>query len=101
MEREGGAAEYCRMLRESEKAVPFMKASYHARCCAPAILLPPEILELLYMYCAAGSLKVGEVRKLYPAAVLHGMERLTDREIVHGAVEEGLEANLLKLRICD
>tara|TARA_R110002050_G_scaffold8137_1_gene29996 strand:+ start:1924 stop:2055 length:132 start_codon:yes stop_codon:yes gene_type:complete len=35
-------------------------------------------------------MQVSEMRMLYSAAVLLGMEGLTNREIVHGAVKEGL-----------
>ena len=84
------AVEYCRRLKEGEKAVAFMKISFLAEHSMPAIPLPPEILELVYMFCICGCMLITEVRKLYPAAVLHGMEGLTDREIVHGAEITGV-----------
>ena len=84
------------MLREVEKAVAFMKASYSVKQCTPSIPLPPEILELVYMYCITGTMQVSEMRKLYPAAVLHGMKGLTDRDIIHRAVEKG-QATILSL----
>ena len=81
------------MIIEGANALPFMKATYSSFHCIPLIPLPPEILEMVYMYCTSGRLTKDEVRKLYPAGVLYGMGGVTDREIVHGAVECGLRVN--------
>ena len=82
------------MVIEGEKAMPFMKASYLAKFRIPALPLPPEILEMVYMYCLCGAMQMSKMRKLYPAAALLGMDGMTGREILHGAVEEGLQAIL-------
>ena len=46
---------------------------------------------MVYMYCVSGAMQISKMRKLYPAAVLLGMDGMTGREILHGAVEEGLQ----------
>lgn len=63
-----------------------MKAPYSAKHGAPLIELPPEILEMVYMYCTSGRLKVDEMRRLYVTGVLLGMKGVSDRDIVHGAL---------------
>ena len=83
------------MIREGANALPFMKATYSSTHCVPFIGLPPEILELVFMYCTSGCLTQDEMRRLYPAGVLLGMEGVTDREIVHGGVECGLQVALI------
>ena len=77
---------YYGLIREGATALPFMKATYSLTHRAPLIGLPPEMLEMVYMYCTLGSLKADEMRRLYPAAVLWGMRGVTDRDIVHEAV---------------
>tara|TARA_R110002050_G_scaffold285979_1_gene435895 strand:- start:242 stop:451 length:210 start_codon:yes stop_codon:yes gene_type:complete len=62
---------------------------------APLMRLPPELVERLYMYCTEGRFSIQEVRRLYPVGVLLGMEGMTDREIVHHAVVDGLQTFLL------
>lgn len=78
---------YIGRIREGEKALHFMKATYSPRRRASRIELAPEILERVYMYCTAGRLSAGQVRQLAVAGVLSGMGGVSDREIVHGAVE--------------
>ena len=63
-----------------------MRATYSPTNGTPLVGLPPEMVERVYMYCTSGRLSIEEVRRLYPAAVLLGMEGVTDREIVHRAV---------------
>ena len=82
------------MVSNGAKALPFMKASYSPTRAAPLVGLPPEILERVYMYCTEGRLSVQEVKRLYPAGILVGMEGMSEREIVHGAVDVGLEVKL-------
>ena len=73
---------YYRMIIEGANALSFMKATYSSIHCAPFIGLPPEILEMVFMYSTSGSLTRDEMRRLYPAGVLLGMKGATDREIV-------------------
>ena len=89
---------YYRMIREGANALPFMKATYSPFHCIPLIRLPPEILEMVFMYCTSGNLTRDEMRRLYPAGVLLGMEGVTDREIMHGAVKCGLQVALVFLK---
>ena len=74
------------MISTGASALPFMKATYSPTYGAPLVGLPPEMVERVYMYCTLGRLSIEEVRRIYPAGVLLGMEGLTDREIVHRAV---------------
>ena len=67
-----------------------MKASYSPTHMAPLLKLPPEMLERVYMYCTEGRLTGQEVRRLYPAGVLLGMAGMTDRQIVHRVIAEGV-----------
>ena len=66
-----------------------MKATYSTIQHSPRVELPPEMLERVYMYCTAGGLSAREIRKLYPAGVLLGMDGMTDREIVQNALVNG------------
>ena len=77
------------MISAGASALPFLKASFSPIHLAPLLRLPPEMLERVYMYCTWGRLSTQEVRRLYTAGVLLGMERMTDRELVHHAVVEG------------
>tara|TARA_R110002050_G_scaffold20557_1_gene58081 strand:- start:1069 stop:1329 length:261 start_codon:yes stop_codon:yes gene_type:complete len=63
-----------------------MKATYSPTNGVPLVRLPPEMVERVYMYCTMGRLSIGEVRRIYPAGLLLGMDGVTDREIVHHAV---------------
>tara|TARA_R110002050_G_scaffold245901_1_gene383573 strand:+ start:709 stop:963 length:255 start_codon:yes stop_codon:yes gene_type:complete len=74
------------MISTGASALPFMRATYSPANEAPLVDLPPEMVERVYMYCTLGKLSIEEVRRLYPAGVLLGMEGVTDREIVHRAV---------------
>tara|TARA_R110002050_G_scaffold166670_1_gene297208 strand:+ start:978 stop:1148 length:171 start_codon:yes stop_codon:yes gene_type:complete len=49
------------------------------------------MLERVYMYCTEGKLSIQEVRRLYPAGVLLGIEGMTDREIVHHAIVNDMQ----------
>ena len=75
-----------------------MKATYSTIQHSPRVELPPEMLERVYMYCTAGGLSAREIRKLYPAGVLLGMDGMTDREIVQNALINGLRPALPNLR---
>ena len=79
------------MISAGASALPFMKASYSPTTMAPVVGLPPEMVETLYMYCTLGRLSIQEVRLLYPAGVLLGMEGMTDREIAHRALVGGMQ----------
>ena len=85
---------YFEMISAGTNAMSFMKASYSIIRLAPLLSLPPEILERIYMYCAMGRLSIHEVRKLYPAAVLLGMEGITDRAIAHCTTIGGMQPTL-------
>ena len=74
------------MIRAGGSTLPFMKATYSPAHMAPLVRLPPEMVERVYMYCTEGKLSIQEVRGLYSAGVLMGIEGMTDREIVHCAV---------------
>ena len=78
---------YFEMVSAGARALPFMKASYSPTYMSPLVGLPPEMVERVYMYCTQGRLSIQEVRGLYTVGMLMGMEGLTDREIVHRAVE--------------
>ena len=82
------------MLREGSNALPFMKATYSHSTGVPIIGLPPEILEMVYMYCTSGTMTAEEMRNLYSAGVLYGMDGVNGREIVHAAVYCGLLVSL-------
>lgn len=82
------------MISAGASALPLMKASYSPTHMAPLMGLPPEMVERLYMYCTEGRLSIHQVRRLYPAGVLLGMEGITDREIVHRAVNDKLQLEL-------
>ena len=71
-----------------------MKATYSPTLLAPLVELPPEMLERVYLYCTQGRLSIQESRGLYAAGVLLGMEGMTDRQIVHHAVIEGMQVLL-------
>ena len=79
------------MISAAASALPFMKASYSPTFRVPLLELPPEMLERVYMYCTIGRLSTQEVRLLYPAGVLLGMDGKTDREIAHHAICTGLQ----------
>tara|TARA_R110002050_G_scaffold217470_1_gene353503 strand:- start:430 stop:714 length:285 start_codon:yes stop_codon:yes gene_type:complete len=81
---------YYRKIKEGAPVLAFMKATYSAMHSAPLIQLPPEILEMIYMYCTLGTLQVDEMRKLYVAGLLLGMAGVNDRDIVHGALVASL-----------
>tara|TARA_R110002050_G_scaffold139864_4_gene264441 strand:- start:4 stop:258 length:255 start_codon:yes stop_codon:yes gene_type:complete len=82
------------MISTGASALPFMRATYSPNG-AHLLGLPPEMVERVYMYCTLGRLSIEEVRRLYPAGVLLGMEGLTDREIVHRAVVNSAQPFLL------
>ena len=86
--------QYYWRLWAGASALPFMKVTYSATLQQPAIRLPPEILELIFMHCTEGLLDGNEMRCLYPAAVLLGCRGLTNREVVHGAVMSNLSVLL-------
>ena len=81
---------YFKVVSAGASALPFMKASCSPTHMTPLVGLPPEMLERVYMYCTEGMLGIQVLRRLYPAGVLLGMEGMTDREIVHRAVIEGM-----------
>ena len=81
-------------VKEGVEALPFMKATYTVTVGSPSLPLPPELLEHIYLFSTNGRLKINEVRRLYPAALLFGMSGVTDREIVHGALELELPVKL-------
>tara|TARA_R110002050_G_scaffold107077_6_gene217393 strand:- start:548 stop:859 length:312 start_codon:yes stop_codon:yes gene_type:complete len=85
---------YFEMISAGATALPFMKASYSRTHQAPLVGLPPEMLERMYMYCTEGKMSIQEVRSLYPAALLLGMNGMMDREIAHHAVVGGIQLAL-------
>ena len=85
---------YCERVNAGANALPFMKASYSPTHQTPTLQLPPEMVERVYMYCTEGWLSVQEVRGLYPAGVLLGMEGMTDRQIVHHSLVSGGQPNI-------
>lgn len=90
---------YHETLSAGANALPFMKTSYSITHGTPLLRLPPEMLERVYMYCTMGRLSIEDMRRLYPKGVLLGMRGITDREIVHLAVEtnhHSLGAQLLQ-----
>ena len=82
------------MINAAASTLPFMKATYSYTLRGPLVRLPPEMLERVYMCCTEGRLSVQEVRQLYAAGVLLGMAGITNREIVHQAVEKEMPALL-------
>tara|TARA_R110002050_G_scaffold1772_3_gene11527 strand:+ start:1479 stop:1790 length:312 start_codon:yes stop_codon:yes gene_type:complete len=83
---------YFETISAGANALPFMKVTYNPFQMTSLVGLPPEMLERVYMYCTHGMMAIQEVRALYPAGVLLGMEGMTDREIAHHAVAaEGLQ----------
>ena len=78
------------MSSAGASAVPFMKVSYSPTHMVPLVGLPPEMVERVYMYCTDGRLSIQHVRRLYPAGVLLGID-VTDREIVHRAIDDNLQ----------
>ena len=95
MVRDADSTGYYGKISEGAMALPFMKATYNPMISVSLIQLPPEMMERVYMYCTTGRLNVWEMRRLYPAAVLCGMNGIVDREIVHGAVVDYLRAHIL------
>ena len=79
------------MIGAGARALPVMKVLYSPTHQAPRAELPPEMLERVFLFCTQGRLSIQEVRRLYPAGMLVGMEGMTDREIVHRAVVTGME----------
>ena len=86
--------QYIGKIDEGTSALPFMKATYSPTLLSPLVWLPPEMLERVYLYCTQGRLSIQEMRGLYAAGVLLGMEEMTDRQIVHHAVIEGMQVFL-------
>tara|TARA_R110002050_G_scaffold258794_1_gene398137 strand:- start:157 stop:528 length:372 start_codon:yes stop_codon:yes gene_type:complete len=79
---------------------PFMKATYSPTLLSPLVWLPPEMLERVYLYCTQGRLSIQEMRRLYAAGVLLGIEGMADRQIVHHAVVEGMQLLLEQSEKC-
>tara|TARA_R110002050_G_scaffold73086_1_gene157370 strand:- start:325 stop:669 length:345 start_codon:yes stop_codon:yes gene_type:complete len=90
--------QYIEIIKAGTSALPFMKASCSPTQLAPRVRLPPEMLERVYMYCTMGWLSIQEVRRLYAAGMLLGIEGMSDRQIVHRAVIEGIRFCLSDLR---
>ena len=87
-------AAYYRRVSSGDNTLPFMKSSFGVRKGCPLLQLPPEMLEHVYMYCLRGRLEKWEMRMLYSSAILLGMGWITDREIVHGALELMLKVHI-------
>lgn len=87
---------YFGMIGTGASALPVMKALYSPAHHTPLVGLPPEMVERVFMYCTEGRLSIQEVRRLYPAGVLLGMQGITDREIAHHAVVTGMQPQLSK-----
>ena len=83
-----------RLIFEGARALPFMKATYNAAHLAPLVGLPPEVLERVYMYCAAGSLTIKDMRRLYPASTLCRMPEMTDLQIVERAIVDKMSVKI-------
>tara|TARA_R110002050_G_scaffold234543_1_gene370440 strand:- start:74 stop:448 length:375 start_codon:yes stop_codon:yes gene_type:complete len=86
--------QYIGKINAGTSALPFMKSTYSPTLLSPLVWLPPEMLERVYLYCTQGRLSIQEMRGLYAAGVLLGIEGMTDRQIVYHAVVEGMQVLL-------
>ena len=98
--KEKDLIQYIGKINAGTSALPFMKATYSPTLLSPLVWLPPEMLERVYLYCTQGRLSIQEMRGLYVAGVLLGIEWMTDRQIVHHAVIEGMQVLLEQSEKC-